>query len=528
MEAALEITEALCKLKKLQASLTGEEYIRVLCETCRAHLHLPTVLIKGFSTLTTLAAVSPAASSACLKYDLHTIIVQASEKHLPAVTSAEVVKMASSTAPSDKKYTLTRSNTTLIADLSAPINLCFTTIGLLLSLMVHEDAGINLMLCTACTDMLLAILRVFSKDTLFMSRLLVLLGKYSMDDACVDVMIHRKCVVEIATVAKEHISNAALMKVVVELFANLASLEVSKIAVFAIVFLMSCVVQPVESEDEAYKSPNEIMVDEGAVDFIVSVMKKHEDKPTIACAALDALYNAIDSTSALDIAQSGAIDAAFNAFERYDYDRNVTNAVIQAFVLLTDFGVALTDVCGESGDRLAQVMHVMEANLGDDELLKGSLRLLLNVFVVKENRDLLAESGGVNSIFSVIAMHSDNGEVISLCVTLLARLSVSDSLSEVSYFIDKWSYSIVIFPWTGHRREGVSPVHGHDHHLHRRHGDRGGRIRSAWPARVHQEQFEEYRPVRRRQDSVGHHDGVRRRGTADGVCGTHVGQHHLS
>jgi hypothetical protein len=189
--------------------------------------------------------------------------------------------------------------------------------------------------------------------------------------------------------------------------------------------------QEEESEDDDHLTPTEILVTEGAVDFIVSVMKKHDDKPAILCAALDAVYNCVDASSALDVSKSGVVEVAFTAFSRFDYDHTLTAAVLQALVAVTDFGVALDEVCGQSGERLVLLMQVMESNLGDVNLLVFFLRLLLNLFAAKENRDLLADGGGINSIFAVMAMHSENVKIVSLCITILARLSANDDLSVV-------------------------------------------------------------------------------------------------
>ncbi|CAE7516283.1 unnamed protein product, partial [Symbiodinium microadriaticum] len=413
LEEALAITEALCAQKRFQATLTGEEYIRVLCDTCRTYVRTIPVLIKGFSTLSTLATAAVSAASACVKYGLHEVIVLGCGLHVASVKSAEVAKIADSTAPTAKKYALARSNTTLISEASGPVNFCYTTIGLLLALLGHENAALNKALCIACTDSVVGILNAFAKDTLFVSRLLLLLGKFSLDDECIEVMLHKGVVAVVVEACDQHKSNPSLVKVTLELFSNLASCEAE------------------ESEEETYRSPNEIILAEGAVVFTVAAAKKHEDKPAVLCAALDALYNAVDATSALDVSQCGVVDVAFAAISRYDYDRNVLRSVMQLLVNLTDMGVALDTVCGESGDRLVTLLLIMENNLADEELLLTMLHLLLNVFAIKENRDLLAASGNINCIFAVLAMHTENLAVISLCITILGRLSVSDDLSEI-------------------------------------------------------------------------------------------------
>jgi hypothetical protein len=227
LEEALEIIEALCQQKRFQAMLTGEEYIRVLCETCRNYLHLPSVLVKGFSTLTTLAAASVSASAACMKYSLHEIFVQAFQQHLSAVKASEVKQMASSTAFAalGKKQLLARSASTLISQASEPVHLCYVAVALLLAIMGHENEEINRTLCNAATDTLLAILKVFALDSLFVSRMLKLLGKFSLDDPCIAIMIHRKCVDVVVGVARQHLESHSLVLSVVEFFSNLASLE---------------------------------------------------------------------------------------------------------------------------------------------------------------------------------------------------------------------------------------------------------------------------------------------------------------
>lgn len=225
LQNALEITEALCQQKRFQAMLTGEEYIRVLCETCRNHLHVPAVLVKGFSALGTLAGASVAASGACLKYGLHDIFVLAFQQHLSSVQASEVKQIASNTTQSGRKYPLARSNTTLINETSMPVHLCYVAISMLLAIMGHEAEEINRTVCGTAIDTLLSILKVFAPDSLFVSRLMVLLGKFSLDDPCIDIMIHKKCVSAVVGVAKVHLANASLVKVVVEFFSNLASLE---------------------------------------------------------------------------------------------------------------------------------------------------------------------------------------------------------------------------------------------------------------------------------------------------------------
>ena len=165
-----------------------------------------------------------------MKYGLHDIIVTANEKHLSSVNALEVAKIASSTAPSAKKYSLARSNTTVISESSGPVNLSYTLIGLLIACMTHEQPVISTTLCGTCTSTILSILDVFSCDTLFVSRILLLIGKFSLDDDCIEIMLHRRIVAVVVNVCKQHMANSSLVKVTVELFSNLACLEVKMVA----------------------------------------------------------------------------------------------------------------------------------------------------------------------------------------------------------------------------------------------------------------------------------------------------------
>ena len=112
---------------------------------------------------------------------------------------------------------------------------------------------------------------------------------------------------------------------------------------------------------------------------------------------------------------------------------------------LTSYEVALDVVCGESGDRLVMLLQAMENNLGDEELVMSILQLLLNVFAAKETRELLAASGHINTIFTVIAMYNESLEVISLCITILGRLSVTDELSEVRVCNDVYARCVWMY-----------------------------------------------------------------------------------
>jgi len=411
LERALEMTEALCSIERFQAFLTGEEYIRVLCETCRAHAHHISVLIKGFSTLSTLAKSSPATATVCLQYGLHDIVVLATDKHLSNVTSEELEKLTKATAAKVRKHS-SQSDQIVASTKSNPVILFYTILNLVGSVIVHEDAFLNHTICSMCVVSLLGILQTFSMETLFLNRVLRLLGAFSLDDNCVNVMIHKgvaKCVV---SVLMTHVKTPLILKLGLELFSNLASLE------------------PEENESEEYMTPIEILIHEGAVDFMVSVVKQHDDKPEIISTGVDAIYNAVDAESAPYIVRTGIIDCSFSALSRFDDDVSLTASVFQMLIVITSFGVGQVEVCGESGDRLVLLLQIMEANISNEEQVASVLQILLNAFSVKENRELLDNNGGVNTVFTVLAMYSENEAIVTLCISIMSVLSTSDALSQ--------------------------------------------------------------------------------------------------
>jgi hypothetical protein len=245
IEEALEIAEALGSIERFRSSLNGEEYIRVLCETCRKHLSLPVVLVKGFSTLATLSRASTATAQLCLKYALDEILVAATKQHLGSVNQQEVAKialanaaLATSTAGGSRKSILssglTNSNeaNTALSGASANTNLFYTVLTLLGTF--TADAGIKFAVCQSCCSSVLAMLKVFIKEPVFVSKSIRLLGMYSLDDASIAHMLRQGTVKAISESLREHMGSISISKSTLDLLSNLASLVVTIVNVMGL------------------------------------------------------------------------------------------------------------------------------------------------------------------------------------------------------------------------------------------------------------------------------------------------------
>ena len=129
-------------------------------------------------------------------------------------------------------------------------------------------------------------------------------------------------------------------------------------------------------------TPIEILIHEGAVDFMVSVVKLHDDKPEIISTGVDAIYNAVDAESAPYIVRTGIIDCSFSALSRFDDDVSLTASVFQMLIVITSFGVGQVEVCGESGDRLVLLLQIMEAKISNEEQVASVLQVSCGEYIV--------------------------------------------------------------------------------------------------------------------------------------------------
>lgn len=226
-------------------------------------------------------------------------------------------------------------------------------------------------------------------------------------------MLHNGSVKSIVTAVKDHMTSAAVMKITLELLSNLASLEE----------------EPTEEED--YLSPAELFVDQGGLNFISLCIKSHEDKPSIISAAMDAMYNVVDENTVSDIGKSDIIEYSYNTLARYDYNREIIQSILQLLTNIASYNIGLDIFSNGNTNRLSVLFDMLESHIGDTDILKALLEYLYHIFIAKENRELLANNGGINILFTIMSMYSEDREVISVIVRVLSRLSTLDSLSEV-------------------------------------------------------------------------------------------------
>lgn len=444
VEECLEITEALCAIERLRVSLTGEEYIRVLCETCSKHIGRPQVLNKGFSSLLILAKTSTESAEFCIKYQLPAILVNATQTHLPSVSQSELRKLILSTTAQTSSQlsggassvkTNQRSSISgvpnqslgemiLLSSASPVIVLFHTIVTLLHSFSSDAISKLRLIVCQQCSGSILQILKAFQSEIISTTKIIRLLGGYSLDDECLDVIIHKGVVSAVVTSMKDHASSPSVMKITLELLSNLAALE-----------------EEPNEDDENYLTPTEIVAEEGGLDFILDCLKRHEDKPVLISTAMDALYNIVDENTVAEIGnKSEILEFSFNILSRYDYNRELILSVLQFLTIVSSFNIGLeifssggssSSSGGALSDKLSVLLDMLETHLGDVDILKGLLLYLFNVFAYKENREILASTGGASIIFTIISMHSESKEIISAAMNVLSRLSTNDVLSEM-------------------------------------------------------------------------------------------------
>lgn len=428
IEECLEITEALCAIDKFRATLSGEEYIRVLCETCSKHIKLPPVLNKGFSSLLILAKTSTESAEYCIKYNLPSILVTATQTHLPSVSQSELRKLILASTAQTSQVTPETANahrksitgaqnqslgeTILLSSASPVIVLFYTIISLLQSFTSDSIANLRLIVCQKCTQCILEILKTFRTEIIFTTKIIKLLGAYSLDDDCLDVIIHNGVVSAVVTGMKEHVASSSVIKITLELLSNLAALEEEP------------------SEDENYLTPTEIVVEQGGIQFILDCLKRHEDKPTIISAAMDAMYNVVDENTVSEVGNSDLLEYCFNILSRYDYNRELILSVLQLLTIISSYNIGM-EIFSTDGGRLSVLLDMLDTHIGDIEILKSLLLYLHNVFALKDNREILASNGGVTIIFTIISMYPDNKDIISASLNVLSRLSTNDILSEM-------------------------------------------------------------------------------------------------
>jgi hypothetical protein len=448
VEEIFEMIEALCGIDRLRVSLAGEEYIRVLCETCEKHINLPAVVNKGFSSLIILAKSTVESAEFCVKYNLPSILVTATQKHLASVSQGELRKLILATTAQRSQFSNTTSTTNtdprksmvggiqnqslsemiFLSSASPVINLFFTILNTIQSFSSDAIPHLRLAVCQKCVESILQILKTFQAELIFASKIIKLLGTYSLNDDCLNVILHHGVVSALVTGMKDHLTSSTVIKVTLELISNFAAFEEEN----------------VDEEDENYLSPTEIVLEEGGVQFILSCLKHHEDKPIIISTAMDAIYNIVDENTVCDLIKTGILESAFIILQRYDYHREVIISVLQLLTIISSFNVGLEIFSSDStsgegsvssgggGNKLSLLLDMLETHLGDVEILKGLLQYLYNVFAFKENREVVASSGGgLNIIFTIVSMYPDNQEIITASVNVLSRLSTNDTLSEL-------------------------------------------------------------------------------------------------
>jgi hypothetical protein len=315
-----------------------------------------------------------------------------------------------------------------LSSASPVINLFFTILNTIQSFSSDAIPHLRLAVCQKCVESILQILKTFQAELIFASKIIKLLGTYSLNDDCLNVILHHGVVSALVTGMKDHLTSSTVIKVTLELISNFAAFEEEN----------------VDEEDENYLSPTEIVLEEGGVQFILACLKHHEDKPIIISTAMDAIYNIVDENTVCDLIKTGILESAFIILQRYDYHREVIISVLQLLTIISSFNVGLEIFSSDStsgegsvssgggGNKLSLLLDMLETHLGDVEILKGLLQYLYNVFAFKENREVVASSGGgLNIIFTIVSMYPDNQEIITASVNVLSRLSTNDTLSEL-------------------------------------------------------------------------------------------------
>lgn len=91
VEQVLQLLDNLLPLPGFRERLSGEDYVRLLCEACRKFAAFPAVLSKALTALGRLLRKSAALAAVALKYELHLITSEVAQRYtqqLPAEGSA--------------------------------------------------------------------------------------------------------------------------------------------------------------------------------------------------------------------------------------------------------------------------------------------------------------------------------------------------------------------------------------------------------------------------------------------------------
>jgi len=488
VEQAFQLVDSLLLLSNFKDKLSGEEYIRMLCEACRKFMAHPVVVNKILNALGRLMRKSAATVHIAFKYEFHLILGEVAKhhtEHLPADGSSSRDEFLTFLSGADKasgtgslrntlggggaRSSMMSSATSMTGDLGgdseveeSPFMPAMSLCGLLLTLwqlmLTHNDDVIVATLSEHCFPSVLTIGSSFLPSTFMVTRHLLVISRFASHQQCLETVVTRATVSHLITLIAFHLGDISLISSALVLFSDFSAIER----------------EDDEAEEDRFSAAT-VILESGGFDLVNKVIHAHMNRPVVLTLCMEVVFNLVEPDSAHCFShQSEALVSFFeNVFvtlNRYDFDHSLVLSALQACVQFTSSGVGADKVFGgeTSGrSRMSMLIEMMQdvaeekASLsvqededegaeredaegagGDsdtlstqDSIVSTTLELINSTLVLPETVQLLFPAGGVKEgadneavrvVLLILSTYSRVPALVKECLSFLLTVANAD------------------------------------------------------------------------------------------------------
>jgi hypothetical protein len=178
-----------------------------------------------------------------------------------------------------------------------------------------------------------------------------------------------------------------------------------------------------------------LICEEGGPLGIIETMMaiKNTAKSDLLMAGMESLSNiANDPESAELIVMDGAIDLIVDVMQSHDWDDQLIDKTVRLLALLTDCETG-RDTASQNNCMQVLLLAIKE-HAKHEDFLHSAGKAMINLANDEENREIIRNSGGVDTILQLMEDCKGQGgenevDLLNDCINILTRLSVDDELS---------------------------------------------------------------------------------------------------